>query len=558
MDETPFYRKPWFYIVGWLALLVVFYGWQVYRMGGAQATILYVFLDLACIFPALLFMWVAFFAQFVLPVRTAEDRQKIVERLLSYLSGFHGPALFIENGVVREHAGERLKNGPGVVWLDSASAAVTRTATKIKQTFGPGVHFFDKGESIARTVDLHIQTQALGPRESDRPFDPQNGMDESEYQQVQDRRKQVSAWTRDGIEVVPNLSVTFRLATGFPKGNEPGSRFGYRTGNTKRARENEARDKEAIQKAILGEGINPNISSDSPRHRVAWNQIPALLVVDVWREYVSKYTLDELFKPDQEVPPAPPVIPQPEEEEIDLLSQPIRVGASQNRVEDSLTAILREVNKLMDKAIKWFDGKDQADVKKPAETKPMPAPALTPPSPAKTPPAKKTAIQVINDMVKARLTQPEVDFLDDHGKRVPGKTIPSPEYKLLQSRGLEVRGASISTLRFPPIIEEAVIKRWSATWFNNARDESKQIERRRQIITTAGQEKAISKYAEKLSADLLRKQPKGVPNTLKTLVTRTRNIILEDEPLRQKMTTDDQNLFESFEEIIKWMEVNGK
>jgi hypothetical protein len=180
------------------------------------------------------------------------------------------------------------------------------------------------------------------------------------------------------------------------------------------------------------------------------------------------------------------------------------------------------------------------------------------PSATKAAPQKKTAIQVINDMVKARLTQPEVDFLDDHGKRVPGKTIPSPEYKLLQSRGLEVRGTSIGTLRFPPVIEEAVIKRWSATWFNNARDESKQIERRRQIITTAGQEKAISKYAEKLSADLLRKQPKGVPNTLKTLVTRTRNIILEDELLRQRMTTDDQDLFDSFEEIIKWMEVNGK
>ena len=35
--------------------------------------------------------------------------------------------------------------------------------------------------------------------------------------QIQERRKQVSALTRDGIEVIPNISVMFRVDTGFPK-----------------------------------------------------------------------------------------------------------------------------------------------------------------------------------------------------------------------------------------------------------------------------------------------------------------------------------------------------
>jgi len=547
MDDTPLTKRKWFYIATWLVILLTLYGWQVYRIGGVQASLLYILIDLACVFPLLLLLWIAFFAQFVLPVRTSADRQKIVERLITYLTGGHGPTLFVENGVIKEHSGERLKSGPGVVWLDSASAAVTRTAVRIAQTMGPGVHFLGNGEFIAGTVDLHVQNQAIGPRESDRPFDPQNGVDFSEYQQVQDRRKQVSALTRDGIEVAPNISVSFRVDTGFPKEGQPGSRFGYRTGITKKDKANEKADQAAIQRAILGEGINPNISPDSPRHRVAWNQLPAQLAVDVWREYVAKYTLDELFKPDQEVFPPPPQMPAPTEEEIDPLSQPLQVGASQNKMEDSLTAMLREINKFMDRSIKWLDPTQRNEIK------PSQPPLIPPPAPAKSEPQKKTAIQVVNDMVKARLTQAEVDVFDDHGVRGTG-TIPSPEFKLLQSRGLKVLNVGISNIRFHPTIEDTIINRWSATWLKIAEDEKKQIERRLNILETAGQEQAIRQYAEKLSIDLLRKQPKGAADTLKTLIMRSRAIIIENEQLRKRMAESQ----EVFEEIIKWMELNGK
>ena len=76
---------------GWQFLLVV-YGWQIYRMGGIRANLFDIFVDLACVFPLLLILWMAFFAQFVLPVRTFRDRQKIFDRLITYLFGGHGPA----------------------------------------------------------------------------------------------------------------------------------------------------------------------------------------------------------------------------------------------------------------------------------------------------------------------------------------------------------------------------------------------------------------------------------------------------------------------------------
>src|SRR5215510_1427092 len=203
MYDTPFYKRPWFYIAGWLAILLIVYGWQIYRMGGIQAGLLDIFIDLVLIFPVLLLLWIAFFAQFVLPVNTFRDRMKIFSRLLTDLLGGHGPALSIENGNIKEHSGERLKKGPGVLWLDSASAAVTRSAVAIRQTIGPGVHFIERFETIAGTVDLHTQFQRIGPMESDKPFEERKDDQEPEaWNQVQDRRKQVSAWTRDGIEIV--------------------------------------------------------------------------------------------------------------------------------------------------------------------------------------------------------------------------------------------------------------------------------------------------------------------------------------------------------------------
>jgi hypothetical protein len=544
MEDTPFYKRPWFYIATWLAILLVVYGWQIYRLGGIQAGLVDIFIDLVFIFPVLLFFWIAFFAQFVLPVRTFKDRQKIFSRLLTDLLGGHGPALFIENGVIKEHSGERMKRGPGVLWLDSASAAVTRSAVAIRQTMGPGVHFMENGEYIAGTVDLHIQSQSVGPKESDKPFDKKSdSQTDEEFHQIQDRRKQVSALTRDGIEVIPNVSVSFRVDTGFPKEGQPGSRFGYRTGVTKKAKAEEEKDKEAIRKAILGEGINPNMQAGSPRHRVAWNQLPAALAVDLWREYAAKFTLDELFAPEQSLPATPPQSPQPTEEEIDLLSQPLRVGARRENVQDGFIVMLREMNKLMDRMIKWLEGKN-------TENRALRSiPASSTPQPPGGELQKKTALQVINEMVKARLTQPEVDILDDQGVRGEG-TIPSPEFKLLQERGLRILGANIGSLRLNPVIEDTIINRWSATWLSNAKAEKEQIDRRKNIIELAGQEKAIRQYADLLSHDLIQRKPVGVKDTLKTLLLRTRTIIYKNDQLRKRMIHSQDD----FEEILKWIE----
>jgi hypothetical protein len=316
---------------------------------------------------------------------------------------------------------------------------------------------------------------------------------------------------------------------------------------TKRDKQNEERDKEAIRKAILGEGINPIAVLDSPRRRVAWNELPGSLAVDIWREYVAKFTLDQLFRPDQLVPAPPPPIPQPTEEEIDPLSQPLQVGANRDKMRDNFARMVRELNLMMSKTIRVLEGNKQDGAKRPLTPQPFSIePRLKPE------PLKKTALQVINEMVKARLTQADVDVLDDNGVRGQG-TIPSPEYKLLQERGIEVRSVSISNLRFNPMIEDTIIQRWSTTWLLSAKMESEQVERKRNLVETTGQEIAIRQYADFLSKDLIQKKPVGIKETLKALLLRTRMLIMNSPQLRQRMSEEQDDL----EDIIRWIEGTG-
>lgn len=162
---------------------------------------------------------------------------------------------------------------------------------------------------------------------------------------------------------------------------------------------------------------------------------------------------------------------------------------------------------------------------------------------------KKTALQVINDMVNARLKKPEVDILDDNGQRGQGH-IESQEYKLLKSKGIAVVSVGISNLRLNPQIEEAIISRWSASWYDNAAAESKQIKSRQEIAKSYGRDKAFRQYAERLSNDLIRKKPSGIKNTLKTLLLRTRTIIINNDQLRSEMAMEQQVL----EDALRWIE----
>jgi hypothetical protein len=531
MDEPRFYRRPWFYILAWTVILGGVYLWQLRGLGGLLANLYSVLFD-GCLFGVGLLVWLAFFAQFILPVRSFQDRQKIFDRLLAYMGGGHGPAIFIENGRVREKYGERDKKGPGVLWLDSASAAVTRTATKFEKVIGPGVHFTENGETLAGTVDLHTQRQSLSPREKEDPFaEKKEEQSEEEYKAIQDRRREVSGWTRDGIEVIPNISVTFKIdADPVRDPAQPGSRFGY--------------EDVAVRKAITSEGINPGRGGDNPRQRVAWNQLPARIAVDLWREYLAKFTLGQLFEESQRIV-SRPVTPLGQiPSETQAVPPPVATTGG------AFTGMLHEINAVL---ARWAD-KCERGGKTPIRVMPD---ARKPSGTGQKDDGLKseTALQTISRMVNARMKEPFVGELDGAGNPTHGTPLQSEEFRLLTGRGIRVLSVSIGGLRFPPAVEEQLVRQWSTTWLDSAKAEHERIERQRNITERDERVEAVGAYADSLSKYLLKVNPghKNPRGTLKALLLRTRDELLQNDRLRRRAGIEVEEL----EAIIQWMEGNS-
>ncbi len=535
MDEQRFYQKPWFYTFSWLLVGGGFYFWQVRKIwlewiqAGLIPNPFFIVVDIVLFFLGL-FIWLAFFAQFVLPVHTFHERQKIFDRLLAYLSGGHGPAIFIRDGKPIKRAGEEKKKGPGVLWLDSASAAVTRNATSFKQTIGPGVHFTENGEFIASMVDLHNQNQSLGPREAEDPFAAKKEeQSEEEFKFIQNRRQEVSAWTRDGIEVVPNINVTFKIDAIPAKEEEEGSRFGF--------------DKEAVFKAVAGEGIKPGERDNAPRQRVAWNQLPALIAADLWREYLSKFTVAELFEASQPVPAPPPPAPAPALADTQALLQPITPSSG---LEKALAGMFHELNVMLARIVERCERTKEKTVKHVAPIPPPKEPEFKEPKP-------ETALEAINRMIKARMTEPRVIILDASGR--PGEdTLASPEYDLLKRRGIQVIKVSVSNLRFPQNIEDQLVRQWSTTWLDSAKAERDRIDRLHGFIELSGQVEAVLEYTKSLSSNLLRHRPPTPKDTLKILMLRSRDELVRNDRLHRRASMEREEL----EELIQWVERNGQ
>ncbi len=279
-SHRPFYRRPKPQAIIVLILGLAFYAFLTFRLGGLRANLLAIIFDAFLLVGGALFM-MAFFSQFVLPVRSLTERWLALERLISYLMGSHGPAIFIRNGDVQHRSQEMRRRGPGVILLDTASAAVLRNAVAFTRSVGPGIVFTNRAEYLAGTVDLHIQTQQIGPHTGEDPFAPQGSDEPNEaYDRRQERRWQTSGLTRDGVEVIANIAVTFRLDC------EPGDRgtmFGY--------------NPDSVWRAIVSEGIDPDAPRDAIGRRVPWNWLPVYLAGDLWREYLRKFVLNELFEP---------------------------------------------------------------------------------------------------------------------------------------------------------------------------------------------------------------------------------------------------------------------
>jgi len=247
------------------------------------------------LFVLLWLFWMFFFSQFILPVQGSK-RFKVFKQLLGYVVGRHGPAMFIQDGEMIASSKERTRMGEGVIVLDTASAAVLRTGRNFTRAVGPGVVFTRPGEWVDTVLDLRKQVSVIGPTKDDvDPFAPQ-GADESD-EMYEARRlwyKQTVGRTRDGVEVVPRLSVVFALdkhpdglsEEAFEEGRFHTNFYGHAVSAWRAVTHRPVN----ADKAVGGTG--------QPKERLlSWKWLPEALAVDLWREYLQRVRLSQLFEP---------------------------------------------------------------------------------------------------------------------------------------------------------------------------------------------------------------------------------------------------------------------
>ncbi|NUM46086.1 MAG: hypothetical protein HUU38_15385 [Anaerolineales bacterium] len=321
-------RDPRRRILFYTIIVMVVYAYQVFRTGWPSLEEVIIFIGLVMfapvypefrqvpmpesirailndvvLFSVMFGLSMVFFAQFTLPLKHTRERAQAALRLFLYMLGAHGMAIFINDGKIVRGDREGEKKGYGVMLLDTASAAVLRTSKKVTRVVGPGVAFLDAKETIGGLVDLHRQGQFLGPLSPNDPFLNEKIGEETDedLKKRQERRWQTSALTRDGVEVVPNVFVLFRLEPP-PKPEELDEkslplfeRLVRKYSRREEVRSGFGYNPDSVIKALSHTSIDPEASHSSEGRYRDWTQIPALLAVDVWREYLRKFTFDELF-----------------------------------------------------------------------------------------------------------------------------------------------------------------------------------------------------------------------------------------------------------------------
>jgi hypothetical protein len=206
-QSAPFYQRPRFirntiifFLVG--LFIVLFRSeltqlWQLIRepalISNPETTkSIFILFWNGILFLSSFLLAILLVSQYILPVQTNEQRGKVLQRLIAYLTRQHGPAVFVKEGKEIAKKSELLSSLPGVAFIDLASAIALakqsppktsgttnkdiqnqsigksssatsrrRRATAVRIA-GPGIAFTESGETIRGVIDLRHKSAADG------------------------------------------------------------------------------------------------------------------------------------------------------------------------------------------------------------------------------------------------------------------------------------------------------------------------------------------------------------------------------------------------------------
>jgi hypothetical protein len=126
--------------------------------------------------------------------------------------------------------------------------------------------------------------------------------------------------------------------------------------------------------------------------------------------------------------------------------------------------------------------------------------------------------------------------------------VPSQEFSILTNMGLEVM-ASVKRVLFAPEIEERLISQWIANWPKNAQDEHEVVERRRKLAETAASDDAVQEFALNAIQDLIKTRPATKSEALTRLVRSTFKGVRRNTTLLKRTNTEQRELFEIYSRL---------
>lgn len=264
-QRPPVTEAPWFRPVVEATLLLLAYlvlAWL------SPPTPLVMVVDLLG-FVVVFFLSMALVSQFILPVTTGEERTQAFNRFAAYVSGRHGPIVFVRDGELIASESDIKREGLGVVLADAASGVVIEKTGKFSRAVGPGITFLASKESIKTTIDLRTQM----------------------------RKVDVPALTRSGIEIKAGLTIIFALdTTSLGTGDLHTEELSplLMTGHMKAAYRF---DPESARRAAYGKVVSKDKILD-------WTELPAIVAVEAFRDRIARLDIDQIFVPFEEPRPS--------------------------------------------------------------------------------------------------------------------------------------------------------------------------------------------------------------------------------------------------------------
>ncbi len=239
---------------------------------------------LSLLFFFLIFFFVIFASTFfLLPLNKPSDLFELFHRIFLFALHLHGLIQLVRDG--RQdiiHAGFKTNN-PGLIWLDSASAAIISRTTSYHRVAGPGICFTQKGEFISNAISLSPQKKWVGPLEDEEPFHPQ-GKKESweDFQSRLKRAETTTAFTLDGKKIIASFLLEFKLDAAAGEGRCP---YGFNPIVIKKAALSQAQETRDGMTGFVEE----------------WFDLPGILVADYWKEFIGHHRCEEITLNEKDV-----------------------------------------------------------------------------------------------------------------------------------------------------------------------------------------------------------------------------------------------------------------